>query len=100
MSSSDASDGRESAGTPVHLDPELATRLASEPNSLIAVIVTGRGPIEDLTAALPPDTTVTHAYRLIQSLAIEATGATILALAAHPAVAAIEAVRGVEAWSP
>ena len=85
---------------PAHIDPGLAARIAERPGDVVAVIVTSASTMAALEAALPSDVTIAHAYRLIRSLAIEARGTTILALAAHPDVAAIEAVRDVEAWSP
>ena len=100
MSSSDAAEGPAANREPTRLDPELAERIAGQPDARLAVIVTARGAMDGLYAALPVEATVTHAYRLIGSLAIEAPGTAILALATHPDVAAIEAVRDVEAWSP
>lgn len=79
------------------LDAELERALRRRPGERFAVIVTASGPIEALLEALPPGATIRHAYRLVASLALEAGGDEILALAAHPAVGAIEPVRDVAA---
>lgn len=101
MSSNDAPDVPATPGAghePAHMDPALAERIARAPDARIAVIVTARGALEDLVAALPAEASLAHAYRLIASVAIEAPGTAIALLADHPAVAAIEAVEDVQAW--
>jgi len=80
------------------MNAALADRLARAPEAALEVIVAARGGLDALYDALPEGVRVVHAYRLVDSLAIEATGAAIAALARHPAVGAIEAVRDVRAW--
>lgn len=97
MCSPAADDAPAAATGTARMDAELAAAAARRPDDRFAVIVTARGTLDALSGALPPGARIEHAYRLVASLAIEATGAEILALAAHPAVGAIEPVRDVAA---
>jgi hypothetical protein len=82
------------------IEPALARQLAGDPGTSLEVIVTAAGGLDTLLAALPPEVTVDHVYRLIAGAAIHGPAGALARLARSPAVQTMEPVRTVRSQAP
>jgi hypothetical protein len=82
------------------VDAELGRQLGGDPNTRLEVIVTAAGGLDALLAALPPEVTVDHVYRLIDGAAVHGPAGALARLARAPVVKSMESVRTVRSQSP
>jgi hypothetical protein len=75
--------------------PDIAEALAGDPAVRLQAIVTAASDLDSLLAVLTRDITVTHQYRLLRGIAVEAPAGALRQLVRSKAVASIEPVRDV-----
>lgn len=79
---------------------ELWPMLGGDPEARLEAIVISEVDLDELLAELPPEVTVEHRYRLINSISVRGRAGALLALTQLPMVRSIEAVRPVSAVHP
>jgi hypothetical protein len=82
------------------IEPELVRQLHGDPGAHLEVIVTASTGLDALLAAVPPDVTVDHVYRLIDGVAVHGPARALARLARAPAVKSMEPVRPVRSQTP